>query len=325
MKSDLKRVQKSKKDETECGALEINDMPEINEIPEINPDEIIIDNINYKINNEDSKIMRNSMKDERSIFDLVKIKDVYNQSKRLNLEMVSQGQSENIKERDIIEITPLGYAGSKRKKDGITFFGCVEEGKNNEVDVCINPRDNEELNEKFYGINFQIKFNPDDKNYYLKDLGKGLGTFIKIKDSIEIQNNYILNIGNNYLTFALNENKENDNKLSIRIFSNLTTQKDISILPKDSPFTIGRRPENKIYIEDYLLSRVHCTIEYINNKWYIKDGGAFQKNELNKSTNGCWILAYKDTLITDKMIFKDSYHLYECNLIDIGDNISDTF
>ena len=83
-----------------------------------------------------------------------------------------------------------------------------------------------------------IKFNPDDLNYYIKDLGRGFGTFIKIQEWTELKNNLLLNIGENYIVFSLGDeeeeenekdknnknkfNNENDNCLNIKIFSTKT-------------------------------------------------------------------------------------------------------
>ena len=95
-----------------------------------------------------------------------------------------------------IEITPLGYIKSKRKKDGITFFGFSKEKNKNEIDININPLEGENnIDEKFYGKHFQIKFNPEDLNYYLRDLGHGFGIFVRINAKVEVKNNFLLNIG----------------------------------------------------------------------------------------------------------------------------------
>ena len=47
------------------------------------------------------------------------------------------------------------------------------------------------------------------------------------------------------------------------------------------------------------LSRVQCRIDYIDDKWIIKDGTG-QK----PSTNGTWVFAGEDEKIYDKMVFK---------------------
>ena len=116
-----------------------------------------------------------------------------------------------------LEITPLGYSESTRKKDGITYFG-YEKNKD-DIDIIINPIEEENIDDKFLGKHFQIKFNPEDLNYYLKDLGHGYGTFIRINDWVEIKNNLLLNIGENYLIFSLVNNLIFNTLLSFSSFT----------------------------------------------------------------------------------------------------------
>ena len=275
-----------------------------------------------------------------TIFDIVKIKDVYNQAKILNIEMITcinetsnnnETDNTNIKRKikTNIEITPLGYIESKRKKDGITFFGYSKEkekeNQRNEIDICINPLEEENTDDKFYGKHFQIKFNPEDLNYYLRDLGHGFGTFIRINSKVEIKNNFLLNIGENYLIFSLGKensienNINNNDLLNIKLFSVSSGQNTFDFSKENSPITIGRKSENDIYIEDNMLSRVHCTIYYKEDKWYLIDGAVNNEdeNDIKKSTNGSWIYAFEDYLIYDKMCFKASHYLFECNLVDV--------
>ena len=156
----------------------------------------------------------------------------------------SNNNNESIINKINIEIDPLGYSNSKRKKDGLTYFGYAQKGKENGLDIILEPVDNEITDEKYFGRHFQIKFNPEDLNYYLKDLGHGFGTFIKILDWIEIKNNYLLNIGDNYLVFSIglengndinenyiikNNNIENGSILNVKIFSSNSKNKKFSI------------------------------------------------------------------------------------------------
>ena len=237
--------------------------------PEVIQESFNIDKISSKFDEDKYVIKENS----RTIFEIVKIKDVYNQSKILNLDMITF--MNNNEENDInnntrkkiktcIEITPLGYNESKRKKDGITFFGYQKEGEEEEIDIKINPIEDENLDDKFYGKHFQIKFNPEDLNYYLRDLGHGFGVFIRINDWIEIKNNFLLNIGENYLIFSL---IESTNILNIKLFSASSGQNIFDFKKENSPITIGRKAENDINIEDNMLSRIHCTIKNKENKW----------------------------------------------------------
>ena len=229
-----------------------------------------------------------------------------------------------------IEITPLGYIESKRKKDGITFFGFSKEQNKNEIDININPLEGENnIDEKFYGKHFQIKFNPEDLNYYLRDLGHGFGTFARITSKVEIKNNLLLNIGENYLIFSLvkdnNEDDNDSNLLNIKLYSVSSGQTSFDFKKENSPITIGRKPENNIYIDDNMLSRIHCTLFNKEERWFLVDGSINDEDENNikKSTNGSWIYAFEDTVIYDKMSFKASHYLFECNLIDSLSNNND--
>ena len=281
-------------------------------------------------NNEDTLFLFDT--DQISV-DIEKIKKVYSSSKKLILEIISNDSEKFVS----IELDPYGYVNSKReKKDGITYFG-YQDG-DSLVDYQLKNGDSYFNEDIFNGRHFMIKFNPDDLNYYIKDLGKGFGTFIKIQEWTEIKNNLLLNIGENFIVFSLgdeeneekekeelnednndikNENVENDICLNIKIF-NMKNQKIFTLSPDNCPATIGRNSDNSIVIDDDMLSRFHCTIDFDKNKWYIQDGYAkngLQEEEIKKSTNGSWIYAYDEIKITDKMIFKSNHNLFICNLV----------
>ena len=249
--------------------------------------------------------------------DIEKIKKVFSISKKLILEIMT---SDNIEDKFIqIEIDPLGYTNSKRQKDGITYFGYQNE-EDFKIDYILRYSDNFD-NDNFNGRHFMIKFNPDDLNYYIKDLGKGCGTFIKIQEWTEIKNNLLLNIGENYLVFSSEfedeDNINNDICLHIKLFS-MKEQKMFTLNPDKCPITIGRNNDNNIVIDDDMLSRYHCTIDFNKDKWYIQDGYAkngLQEDEIKKSTNGSWIYAFDEIKIKDKMIFKANRNLFICNLV----------
>jgi hypothetical protein len=62
---------------------------------------------------------------------------------------------------------------------------------------------------------------------------------------------------------------------------------------------IGRSHECKICFKEGNLSRVQSRIDYIDDKWILKDG-----NGEKTSTNGTWLFAGEDEKIYDGMIFK---------------------
>ena len=282
-------------------------------------------------NNEENILLMDTLP---SPVDIEKIKKVYSSSKKLILEIMTNDISDKF---NSIEINPYGYINSKReKKDGITFFG-YQNGDIG-VDYQLKSSDNYFYEDSFNGKHFMIKFNPDDLNYYIKDLGRGFGTFIKIQEWTELKNNLLLNIGENYIVFSSgddDEEKDNDNEesihtnninnenveddicLNVKIFS-MKNQKIYTLTPDNCPATIGRSSENSIVIDDDMLSRIHCTIDFDKNKWFIQDGYAkngLSDEEIKKSTNGSWIYAYDETPIKDKMIFKANHNLFICNLV----------
>ena len=264
--------------------------------------------------------------------DIEKIKKVYSSSKKLFLEIMASDISEKFV---TIEIDPYGYTESKRtKKDGITYFGYMNGDLG--IDYQLKNADSFSYEDTFNGRHFMIKFNPNDLNYYIKDLGKGFGTFIKIQEWTELKNNLLLNIGENYIVFSfgddedeekeMNEknNKDNinndyNNCLNVKIFS-MKSQKIFTLTPDNCPCTIGRSSDNSIVIDDDMLSRIHCTIDFNKDKWFIQDGYAkngLKEEEIKKSTNGSWIYAYDEIPITDKMIFKANHNLFICHLAQV--------
>ena len=165
--------------------------------------------------------------------------------------------------------------------------------------------------------------------YYLKDLGHGFGTFIKIIKWTELKNNFLLSIGENYIVFTLGveedmlisehmsnkEDEEFNNLINLKIFSGNIRHGKLSFNPKQSPFIIGRSPECDVIIDDSMLSIFHCTIKFMENKWYIIDGilDRKKKNKFKNSTNGSWKYAFEDNLITNGMIFKANHNLFICS------------
>ena len=145
-------------------------------------------NINNNIEENNNFLMDN----EQTLLDSIKLKKVFSKSKKLILEIMTNNISEKYNK---IEINPSGYINSKRgKKDGITYFG-TNPGKGDdmggEIDFEFKNGENKYDDEGIYGRHFMIKFNSDDLNYYIKDLGKGTGAFIKIQEWTEIKNNLL--------------------------------------------------------------------------------------------------------------------------------------
>jgi len=156
------------------------------------------------------------------------------------------------------------------------------------------------------------------QKYYLKDLGNGFGTFIKIQTETILKNNSLINIGDSYIVcqFGLTEetlmseshidtnnnkmglsmNMDHINMLNIKIFSGNKKYDPLNFQPTKSVIKFGRSAECEVIIEDCMLSRIHCSIEYKDNfGWIIRDGYQTKKGfnyENKNSTNGTWYKFY---------------------------------
>ena len=277
-------------------------------------------NINKKHKIENNKTMNNSNSSEKIQIkkDLFNINDKDSKYTNLDLEVIN---SWNLPKGLKLHINKDKLENSLRNaEDGKIFFGYDKDLANNKnylsdsvkLDYLLMPKDNE-YNEKFIGIHFVIKYDENNYKYYIKDLGSGYGTFIKLVSPLRIINNLLINIGDTFIVFSLNEENEN---ISLKLFTGYEQTETYEFTPDKKIITIGRDKMSDIYIEDKLLSRKQCYIYYKNdendkqkNKWFIKDGDIKGK----KSTNDTWMYSFKDTLIYDQMIFKTNHNLFKCN------------
>ena len=214
----------------------------------------------------------------------------------------------------------------------IVYFGFQREedlNSNPKIDYLLYPKE-DFYDSKFIGKHFQIRYDTDNKLYYLKDLGFGFGTFIKLTNDIKLKDNFLINIGETYIVFSLNiENEEIENSnendelikdknyLNIKVFSGDEKCDNYNFDYFSNPtILIGRNEICDIMIEDKMLSRVHCAVFFVNSEnevergWYLKDGNLNGK----KSTNDTWFYSAEETLIEDNMIFKTNHNLFKCTI-----------
>lgn len=65
------------------------------------------------------------------------------------------------------------------------------------------------------GRQFYIQFDAMDRNYKIRDLGKGYGAFAKLQGSIIIRDSFLINIGESYVVAYLinNQDEYDDNQM----------------------------------------------------------------------------------------------------------------
>ena len=258
------------------------------------------------------------------------LKQLVNKADKLEIEIIN---SLLLDSNTKIEINALGMVqGSKRKeKDGITYFGLIDENNsyidttsNEDIDYIINANDIGE-NNNLLGRHFRIRFDINKMKYFIKDLGKGFGTFKKIIEKEKIKDSYLLNIGNSYIvcTFGLDEYyqegdkiEDDDNILNIKVFSEIPQTEPHFFNPKQfKRIYIGRDISCNIIIDDSLLSRIHCTLEYDDEEGWVIYDGKIDDNENKKSTNGTWLYLIEEIPIENGLIFKNNKNAFECHII----------
>ena len=247
--------------------------------------------------------------------DLFNINDENTKYTNLDLEVIN---SWNLPKGLKLHINKDKLKNSLRKgNDGKIYFGYENDSNidiNSEIklDYILMPKDNE-YDEKFIGIHFMIRYDKNKCKYYIKDLGSGYGTFIKIINPLKIENNSLINIGDTFIVFNLDDD---NNMITLKLFTGDEQSETYEYTKDKKLITIGRDKDSDIYIDDRLLSRKQCYIYYKEDEndknkfnWFIKDGDINGK----KSTNDTWMYSIKETIIYDQMIFKSNHNLFRCN------------
>lgn len=263
--------------------------------------------------------------------------------------------SETLPKGLLININALGMTSNSFRQafDGNTFFGVLKDPIDNEdldgnqkLDFIIKSKpldninnngkntieenDNNEINNNVvYGRYFRIRFDLKESSYFIKDLGSGLGTFMKIYIETKIKDNYLFNIGNSYVVCSygledlgidVNNVDNSENTLVIKLFNEEEKDQIFFYNPiQIKRIFIGRDTGCDIIINDTLLSRIHCTINYKENEgWFLYDGKFDDETpeENRQSTNGTWLCMMDETKIEEGMIFKSSHNVYGCHLHD---------
>ena len=230
-----------------------------------------------------------------------------------------------------IKINAQGLVGNslRGKKNGFTYFGILPpEDTNNDMKIdfstidFINNINNIKDNQIQYGRQFVIRYDIYDNSYFIKDCsyGSGYGTFMKIIKEMQIKDNTLINIGDNYVVFTLgvddldqNDNcVVNDKVLSVKVFRGELYNYSYAFNQKQiSKINIGKNENCNIVLNDSLLDDIHCIIEYKSGKgWFIQDG-------CNKKTdNGTWLSLSEEAQIFEGMIIQSNQNIYECHIID---------
>ena len=121
----------------------------------------------------------------------------------LNIEMIEGPDLPNL-QPSFLEINACGMVGGKRgKSDGCVIIGSIgpkqaqssidDRGPLNDFDIAVDET----------GVGKRhmiIKYSLAEKRYFLRDLGEGSGTFVKISLPLLLKNGYIISFGDSHMT-----------------------------------------------------------------------------------------------------------------------------
>ena len=178
--------------------------------------------------------------------------------------------SPSVQAGKVFQITPTGMVASPRQVvDGKTIIG----GDDNECDIVLS-RDAD-----IGKMHCVIEYNAKNRAFYVKDLGDGNGTFIRVEGSRELRNGNVVNFGDSHARVMIS-----DSTLSLQFYEGPLTDQEVTFLASQQPIGIGRTKDCLLRIDDSKLSINHCFLTYsLETSWVIRDG-----NGSKHSANGTW-------------------------------------
>ncbi|OMJ70726.1 hypothetical protein SteCoe_31225 [Stentor coeruleus] len=198
------------------------------------------------------------------------------------------------------EILPQGLINTKRLvKDGCVYAGSTEKQGRLVINDII-------LSEKEKGVgkrHFLIQYNKEKACFFIKDMGEGLGTFIRIEKPIKLVSAYIFSFGDSHMVVHIE-----NTLLTLKFIEGPKVDFKNTYTPDMSPIRIGRMNECTIKFDDSSLSRCHCMI-YYEDGWMMQDGDG-----MKPSTNGNWLFVENFFEVFDGMKFKVGETLFKAEI-----------
>eukprot|EP00826_Nyctotherus_ovalis_P041336 TRINITY_DN4144_c0_g1_i3.p1 TRINITY_DN4144_c0_g1~~TRINITY_DN4144_c0_g1_i3.p1 ORF type:complete len:296 (+),score=57.38 TRINITY_DN4144_c0_g1_i3:76-963(+) len=200
-------------------------------------------------------------------------------------------------------VAPQGYeAGSRNKKDGAAYFGCKKRScksairlRHSEIvnDVVIKLRD-KSIAEMYRGPHFRIRYKSG--SYWIKDLGIGFGTFLKVSDPLLIRDGSLIMFGDSFLLLnllpdvPLHKKEGAHLRLKVTVYAGPANGEILYLCVTHSYFStvksivnIGRLNSCEIQITDTMMSKNQAQILLADKGWTLHDGFGGRP-----STNGTW-------------------------------------
>ena len=108
-----------------------------------------------------------------------------------------------------------------------------------------------------------IKYNDVDKKYYLRDLGDGSGTFVRIDNSKDLilKHGFIVSYGDSHMVVQFSSEIRQDDqsilqKITLKFLDGPKIDNSFTFTEKEKTIMIGRMSQCQIKFDDNSLSRL---------------------------------------------------------------------
>ncbi len=266
-----------------------------------------------RLSNSDSvpKLMQSLIKPGEVKVDLEADGKATIQPRHIRLKVLS---SNVLQKHVVVVLTPSGYEHSLRsERDGYVYFGAKKRAKGSGHfkgpvinDFVIPVRDKD----KPPGRHFQIRYDSMANAYFARNLGLGLGLFLKLDRVMRLTEPCLIHIGESYLFLMVVPRPPALPRLRLTLYGGVSTGQVLYFEPEDygvSSLYIGRDQSCGISIEDTLVSKVQTTIRH-REGWEVLDGNG---DSGRPSTNGTWLYVQEDTELRGNMILKVGQTLFQ--------------
>mmetsp|Transcript_14739 Transcript_14739/g.16448 ORF Transcript_14739/g.16448 Transcript_14739/m.16448 type:complete len:254 (+) Transcript_14739:85-846(+) len=157
----------------------------------------------------------------------------------LKLEII---EGSNIGQFYQINACGLSSLLGRGRKDGCVLVGSQEYASNIEEpynDIILEPGENSEIGKR----HFLIKYNLETTAYYLRDLGDGNGTFVRLDNPLILKTGYIISFGDSHMFIQIIEDYEKmESKIEIKFLDGPKTDQTFSF---ESPLLSEEFKNNK--------------------------------------------------------------------------------
>jgi pSer/pThr/pTyr-binding forkhead associated (FHA) protein len=119
-------------------------------------------------------------------------------------------------------------------------------------DIVLNQEDSNEIGKR----HFCIKYNKGTTGYYLRDLGDGNGTFVRLDTPLLLKTGYIISFGDSHMFIQIVDDYANDeSKIDIKFLDGPKIDEKFSFSEHQKEIRIGRMNDCDIKFNSKGLSR----------------------------------------------------------------------